>query len=80
MNDTDTARNSLAQAIAGFRVAETQANRSLMVLSSNLHNVAAQHGLYRLADEVAGHRSPRVMDAIARVNAGFAAGTAQMGD
>lgn len=74
MNELDTLRHQLAQAIAGYRVAEKQANRSLVALGCNLHNVAAQHGLYRLADQFAGHTAPtmaeRVAAATQRVNAG----------
>ena len=75
MNELDTLRNQLAQAIAGYRVAERQANRSLQVLSSNLHNLAAQAGLYRLADQIAGRTRPSLAERVAyatqRVNNGI---------
>lgn len=75
MNELDTLRHQLAQAIAGYRVAETQATKSLTVLGCALHNIAAQAGLYRLADQIAGRTRPtlseRVAAATQRVNAGI---------
>jgi hypothetical protein len=65
MNELDILRNQLAQAIAGYRVAERQATHSLTVLGSTIHTTATQAGLHQptMADRVAA--------ATQRVNAGI---------
>ena len=52
MTEIQTLQYQLAQAIAGFKVQERTATRSLIVLGCNLRNVARQFGLYRLADAI----------------------------
>lgn len=78
MNDTDTARNALAQAIAGLRVAERQAARSLVVADCQLRNLANRAHLH--TDVASDSLETRVRAATMRVQAGLAAGTAQLGD
>lgn len=75
MNTTDTDRNALAQAIAGLRVAERQAARSLVIADCQLRNLANQAHLHtNTADTI----EARVRVASMRVQAGLAAGTAQL--
>lgn len=65
MNEYQAAAHQLAQAIAGMRIAERNANRSLVVAECEIHNLANR---------------ARVAAAMTRFQAGIAAGTAQLGD
>jgi hypothetical protein len=81
MNELNTLRNALAQNIAGLRVAERQASRALIVAECAINNVAGQHGIpvsRSLTQTSFTDTDTRVAAALARVQAGLAAGTAQL--
>lgn len=46
MNELDTLRHQLAQAIAGYRIAERHANQALIVADCQIRNLANRAGLY----------------------------------
>lgn len=48
MSDTQIAAHQLAQAIARFRLAERDANRSLVVAGCTIRNIAARFGFHAL--------------------------------
>lgn len=69
MNDTQLAAQNLAIAIARLRLAERDANQALIVADCQLRNLANRT-----------HLDARVAAATARVEAGFVAGTARLGN
>lgn len=77
MSSIDLDRRNLAQAIAGFRVQEQRSNRALIVADCQIRNLANRTHLHPTP---ATSIESRVQAATARVQAGLAAGTAQLGD
>jgi hypothetical protein len=80
MTELDTLRNALAQNIAGLRIAERHANQALIIADCQLRNLANQAHQAHLHTNTADTIEARVRMASMRVQAGLAAGTAQLGD